>query len=49
MCGINPQAHLADVLSRIADHPIRQIDTRSLAMVKTLARAKSMGGWVTSP
>ena len=27
MCGINPQAHLADVLNRIADHPIRQIDT----------------------
>ena len=27
MCGINPQAYLADVLSRIADHPIRQIDT----------------------
>jgi hypothetical protein len=21
--GINPQAHLADVLNRIADHPIR--------------------------
>jgi transposase len=27
MCGINPQAYLADVLNRIADHPIRQIDT----------------------
>src|SRR4249920_847475 len=27
MCGINPQAYLADVLSRIADHPIRQIET----------------------
>jgi transposase len=27
MCGINPQAYLADGLSRIADHPIRQIDT----------------------
>jgi transposase len=26
MCGINPQAYLADVLNRIADHPIRQID-----------------------
>jgi transposase len=27
MCGINPQTYLADVLNRIADHPIRQIDT----------------------
>jgi hypothetical protein len=27
MCGINPQAYLTDVLNRIADHPIRQIDT----------------------
>jgi hypothetical protein len=27
MCGINPQAYLADVLNRIADHPIRHIDT----------------------
>lgn len=27
MCDINPQAYLADVLDRIADHPIRQIDT----------------------
>jgi transposase len=27
MCRINPQAYLADVLNRIADHPIRQIDT----------------------
>jgi len=27
MCGINPQAHLADVFNQIADHPIRQIDT----------------------
>jgi hypothetical protein len=27
MCGINPQNYLADVLNRIADHPIRQIDT----------------------
>jgi hypothetical protein len=27
MCGINPQAYLADVLNRIADHPIRQIET----------------------
>ena len=27
MCGINPQAYLADVLDRIADHPIHQIDT----------------------
>jgi transposase len=26
MCGINPQTYLADVLNRIADHPIRQID-----------------------
>lgn len=26
MNGINPQAYLADVLARIADHPIRQID-----------------------
>jgi transposase len=27
MCGINPQVYLADVLNRIADHLIRQIDT----------------------
>jgi transposase len=27
MNGINPEAYLADVLARIADHPIRQIDT----------------------
>jgi transposase len=27
MCRINPHAYLADVLNRIADHPIRQIDT----------------------
>ena len=27
MCSINPQAYLSDVLNRIADHPIRQIDT----------------------
>ena len=27
MSRINPQAYLADVLNRIADHPIRQIDT----------------------
>ena len=26
MNGVNPQAYLADVLNRIADHPIRQID-----------------------
>ena len=26
MNGINPQAYLADVLGRIADHPIHQID-----------------------
>jgi transposase len=26
MNGINPEAYLADVLARIADHPIRQID-----------------------
>jgi hypothetical protein len=26
MCGINPQAYLADVLERIADHPINKID-----------------------
>ena len=26
MCGINPQAYLADVLERIADHPIHKID-----------------------
>ena len=26
MSGINPEAYLADVLARIADHPIRQID-----------------------
>ena len=33
--GIDPQAYLADVLNRIADHPIRQIDTPApLAMVK---------------
>jgi hypothetical protein len=27
MCGINPQAYLANVFNQIADHPIRQIDT----------------------
>jgi len=27
MWAINPQAYLADVLNRIADHPIRQIET----------------------
>jgi len=27
MTGINPQAYLADVLGRIADHPSKQIDT----------------------
>ncbi len=27
MNGINPEAYLADLLARIADHPIRQIDT----------------------
>jgi hypothetical protein len=27
MCGINPQAYLADVLNRIAYHPIRKIET----------------------
>jgi transposase len=26
MCGINPQAYLADVLGRIADHLIQKID-----------------------
>jgi transposase len=26
MNGINPEAYLADVLARIADYPIRQID-----------------------
>ena len=26
MNGINPEAYLTDVLARIADHPIRQID-----------------------
>ena len=26
MNGINPQAYLADVLARIADHPIQKID-----------------------
>jgi hypothetical protein len=26
MTGINPQAYLADVLGRIADHPIHKID-----------------------
>jgi hypothetical protein len=26
MCGINPQAYLADVLERVADHPINKID-----------------------
>jgi transposase len=26
LCGINPQAYLADVLERIADHPINKID-----------------------
>ena len=25
MCGINPLAYLADVLERIADHPINKI------------------------
>jgi transposase len=26
MNGINPQAYLTDVLSRIAEHPIQRID-----------------------
>ena len=26
MSGINPQAYLSDVLTRIADHPIHKID-----------------------
>ena len=26
MNAINPEAYLADILARIADHPIRQID-----------------------
>jgi hypothetical protein len=26
MSGIDPHAYLADVLARIADHPIHQID-----------------------
>ncbi len=26
MHGLNPQAYLADILGRIADHPSRQLD-----------------------
>jgi hypothetical protein len=26
MNGVNPEAYLADVLARIADHPIQRID-----------------------
>jgi transposase len=26
MNGVDPQAYLADILTRIADHPIRRID-----------------------
>ena len=38
MNDVDPQAYLADVLDRIADHPIRQIDTLlPLAMVENSA------------
>ena len=47
MNGINPQAYLADILARIADHPSRQIDAllpwrwKPLAAVAATAAASS--------
>ena len=40
MCGINPQAYLADVLERIAGHPINKIDSL-LTWLWTIAQVRS--------